>query len=143
METMQVRPKWLVWVALAALAWNLIGVAMFVMQIGLDGERLAALDAGQRQVRLTTPGWVDAAFALAVGGGVSGALGLLLRRAWAVPMFAWSLLGLLVQIAGVYAATPAWAVYGPAGLAMPALLLAIALGLWLLARKAARRGWLR
>ncbi|HRF84429.1 MAG TPA: hypothetical protein PLO34_08405, partial [Pseudoxanthomonas sp.] len=76
-------------------------------------------------------------------GGVLGALSLLLRRRWAVPMFAISLLALLVQMVGGYAVTPAWAAYGAAGLAMPALLLVVALLQWNYARRCRVRGWLR
>ena len=68
---------------------------------------------------------------------------LVLRRRWAVPMFQVSLLGLLVQMVGAYAVTPAWAAFGPAGLAMPALLLVVAVALLLYARRAREGGWLR
>ena len=54
-----------------------------------------------------------------------------------------SLLGLLVQMVGAYAVTPAWAAFGPAGLAMPALLLLVAVALLLYARRAREGGWLR
>ena len=137
------RPRALVWVAIAALVWNLIGLAMFWMQVTMDPAQLATLPQPQREVHLATPGWVNVAFAFAVLGGVLGALALLLRRRWAVPMFQVSLLGLLVQMAGAYLVTPAWSAYGPAGLAMPVLLLAIALALLFYARRCAARGWLR
>ncbi|KAF1694583.1 hypothetical protein CSC64_03995 [Pseudoxanthomonas koreensis] len=131
------------WVAILALVWNLIGLAMFWMQVTMDSARLATLPAPQQQVYLATPGWVNVAFAFAVIGGVLGALGLLLRRRWAVPMFQVSLLGLLVQFVGAYLVTPAWQAYGAAGLAMPVLLLVIALALLFYSRRCTARGWLR
>jgi len=137
------RPKAYWAVAALALLWNLLGLAMFVVHVTTDEARLAALDEAQRRIHLATPGWVTAAFGLAVAGGVLGALGLLLRRRWAVPMFGVSLLALLAQVAGTFLATPAWAVYGPAGTAMPALLLLVALALLAWARRCAARGWLR
>lgn len=142
-QTGPVRPRAFLVVAVLALVWNLIGLAMFWMQVTMDPARLATLPAPQQQVYLATPGWVNVAFAFAVIGGVLGALGLLLRRRWAVPMFQVSLLGLLVQCVGAYLVTPAWQAYGPAGLAMPALLLVIALALLFYARRCAARGWLR
>lgn len=137
------RPRYFWWLAGAALLWNLAGVAMLLVQVGMDAQGLAALDAGQRRIREATPGWVDAAFAVAVTSGVLGALGLLLRGRWAAPLFGVSLLAMLVQLGGGYATTPAWEVYGPAGLAMPAILLVIAVALWGYARRLARSGWLR
>ena len=138
-----VRPRAYWWIAVLALAWNLIGLAMFFAQAMLDGEQVLQLPEAQRAVHLATPGWVNLAFAFAVIGGILGALCLLLRRRWAVPMFAISLLALLVQVIGTYLVTPAWVAYGAAGLAMPVLLLGVALLLWDYARRCAARAWLR
>lgn len=129
-------------IAALALAWNLIGVAMWYLQATVSAERLALMAEPQRRVHEATPGWVDIAFAVAVFAGVLGALGLLLKKRWAGTMFLLSLIGLLVQLIGAYAATPAWAAYGAAGLAMPAVLLAIALFLLWYANRAQARGWL-
>lgn len=136
------RPRSFWIIAVLALLWNLIGIAMFYMQIAMTPEQLAAMPAEQRAVYDATPSWLNAAFAVAVFGGALGALGLLLGKRWAVPMFLLSLLGLLVQMLGAYAVTPAWSAYGAAGLAMPILLVAIAVFLWLYSRKAAARGWI-
>lgn len=136
------RPRSFWIVAVLALLWNLIGIAMFYMQVAMTPEQLASMPAGQRAVYEATPSWVNGAFAVAVFGGALGALGLLLRKRWAVSMFLLSLLGLLAQILGVYAVTPAWSAYGAAGLAMPILLLAIAVFLVVYSRKAAARGWI-
>lgn len=136
------RPRSFWIIAVLALLWNLIGIAMFYMQIAMTPEQLAAMPAEQRAVYDATPSWLNAAFAVAVFGGALGALGLLLGKRWAVPMFLLSLLGLLVQMLGAYAVTPAWSAYGAAGLAMPILLVVIAVFLWLYSRKAAARGWI-
>lgn len=129
-------------IATIALLWNLLGLAMFAMQVTMSPEALAALPAEQRQVYEATPMWINAAFGVAVVAGVLGAVGLLVRRRWAALLFAVSLVALVVQVLGAYLVTPAWAAYGAAGLLMPALLLAIAAALWSYARKAAARGWL-
>lgn len=141
-DTVSVRPKSFWIIAIAALLWNLLGVAMFCLQVTLSPETMAAMPAEQRQVYEATPSWLNIAFAAAVFGGVLGALGLLLKKRWAVTFFLVSLLALLVQVVGTYAVTPAWQAYGPAGLGMPVLLIVIALLLWVYARKATIRGWL-
>lgn len=124
------------WIAFAALAWNLLGLLAFAMQFTMSAEQAAALPAADRAVHDATPAWLMAAFALAVGGGVLGSVGLLLRRRWAVAAFAVSLGALLVQVAGGYLATPLWRASGMAGAAMPALLLLVAVLLLRYARRA-------
>lgn len=129
-------------VAILALLWNLLGAAMCAVQIGMTPEMIAAMPLEQRQVYEATPSWLNAVFAVAVAGGVLGAVGLLLKKRWAVPFFALSLLALVVQVVAAYAVTPAWSAYGPPGLVMPVLLLLIAAFLWWYARKAAAQGWI-
>ena len=129
-------------IAVFALVWNLIGVAFWYLQVTMSAEQLALMTAPQRQVYEGTPGWINIAFAVAVFGGVLGALGLLMKKRWTSTMFLLSLVALVVQIIGAFVATPAWAAYGPAGLAMPAVLLVIALFLLWYANKAKARGWL-
>ena len=129
-------------VAIFALVWNLIGVAFWYMQISMTPDRLASMSEPERQIYEATPSWINIAFAVAVFGGVLGALGLLMKKRWAGTMFLLSLLSLLVQMIGAYVVTPAWAVYGPAGLVMPAMFILIALFLLWYANKAKARGWL-
>lgn len=129
-------------IAVVALLWNLLGVVMFVMQVGMTPEQLAALPADQRSLYEAAPPWVNIAFGVAVFGGVLGALGLLMKKRWAVLMFLLSLLALAVQVVSVYATTPAWQVQGPSGAIMPVVLVLIAVFLWWYARKAAARGWI-
>ncbi len=129
-------------IAVAALLWNLLGTVMFVQQVIMTPEALAALPEAERAMREAAPGWINIAFGVAVFGGVLGAIGLLLKSRWAVLMFGLSLVGLVVQLASVYALTPAWQATGPAGVAMPIVLVLIAIFLWWYARKAAARGWI-
>ena len=115
---------------------------MWYLQVNMSAEQLAAMTEAQRQVYEATPGWLNIAFAVAVFAGVLGALSMLLKKKWAATMFLLSLIALLVQMIGAYVVTPAWSAYGPVGLVMPAVLLAIALFLLWYANKAQARGWL-
>ena len=144
MNTTSVVPRrWTYWViAFVALVWNLIGLAMFVVQVRLTPGMVAAMPAAQQQVHAATPAWVNIAFGVAVVFGVLGSLALLLRKRLAPALYMVSLLAIVVQMAGAYAVTPAWQAYGPAGLAMPAMLVVIAVYLYWYARKAAGNGWL-
>lgn len=141
--TMEIpRSKGFWFVAIIALLWNLLGVAMFWMQVNMSAEGLAAMTKQQRQVYEATPMWLNVAFAIAVFGGVLGALGMLMGKRWAVTMFFVSLLALLVQTIGAYLVTPAWTAYGAAGLVVPVILIIIALLFWRYAQKCVVRGWL-
>lgn len=135
-------PKSLWIIAVLALLWNLLGLAMFVMQVTLSHEALAAMPVAQREVHEATPAWINVAFGLAVASGVLGAVGLLMRRRWVVAMSALSLAALAVQLLGAYLVTPAWASSGAAGLGLPVLLVVIAFALLAYARNVASRGWL-
>ncbi|MGY0634653.1 hypothetical protein [Luteimonas sp. A478] len=125
-----------------ALFWNIVGVVMFIMQTGITPEQVEAMAPGRRLVYEAMPDWLTIAYAVAVFAGVAGSFGLLLRRAWAVPAFALSLLAVTLQMAGVYIFTPAWQVSGAAGLPMAVLLIGIATALVWYARRAAKRGWI-
>lgn len=144
MNTANVSPRrWTFWViAFVALVWNLIGLAMFVVQVRLTPEMVAAMPAAQQQVHAATPAWINIAFGVAVVFGVLGSLALLLRKRLASPLFLVSLLAIVVQVVGIFVATPAWQAYGPAGLAMPLMLVVIAAYLYWYANKAAAKGWL-
>lgn len=129
-------------IATLALVWNLLGVSMFCIQYIATPEQIAMMPPEQRQILEATPTWINVAYAVAVFGGVLGAVGLLMKKRWAVTFFLLSLVGLVVQMLGTFLVTPAWTLLGPAGLAMPALVLVIALFLLSYARKAAARGWI-
>jgi hypothetical protein len=58
------------------------------------------------------PAWLTAVWAIAVWGGLAAALGLLLRRRWAVWLFAASLLALAISTA-YNAASGGFAIMGP------------------------------
>ena len=129
------NPRTHLWIAGAALLWNLLGLLAFAMQVSMSPEQVAALPAADRAVHDATPAWLTMAFAIAVGGGVLGSIGLLLRQRWAAAAFAVSLLALVGQIVGGYLVTPAWQASGAAGAAMAALLLVIAVALLWYARR--------
>ena len=135
--------RWTFWViAFIALLWNLIGMAMFVMQMQLTAEMIAAMPAPQREVYAATPAWINLVFGAAVVSGVLGAISLFMKKRWAVPLFLISLVAIAVQLLGAYLVTPVWQASGAAGLALPVMLVVIALYLWWYARDAAAKGWI-
>lgn len=122
------RPGGLYWtVAVVALVWNLIGVATYLGSV-----------MGETATAPAMPAWVTGAYAIAVFGGTFGAVGLLLRKAWAVPLFALSLVAVIAQWGYILIAME----MEPAGLVLPVLILLIAAYLLWAAISAKNKGWL-
>jgi hypothetical protein len=135
-------PRWFTITAVVAVLWNLLGVSAFVMQMLMTPEMLAQLPEAQRELYESTPVWVTAAFAVAVFGGVLGSLGLVLRKVWSL-LFLWlSLFAVLAQNAHGLLMSNALEVLGPQSLAMPALVIVVAVLLVMMARSANTRHWL-
>jgi hypothetical protein len=81
------------------------------------------------------------ATAVAVLGGALGCVGLIMRRRWATPLLIASLVGVVLQDISLFAMSGKAAVPS-AAFVLQGLVLLIAIGLVLLARRAAARGWL-
>ena len=88
------------------------------------------------------PTWATAAFAVAVWGGALGTLALILKKAWALPVLAASLIGIVVQMYHSMFVSSAMEVYGPGKFIMPIMVLAIGFYLVWLARSAKAKGWI-
>lgn len=137
------RPGWFWIVAVAALLWNLVGLSMFAIHYTMGPEELAALPEGQRRMLGEVPAWAWIAYAVAVVAGTLASIALLLRRRLAVALFWISLVGvLLLQVLWTMVLSGAPAVLGAGSMAMPVLVVVIAVLLVLFSRHAARRGWI-
>ncbi len=135
-------PAWY-WVAAAAAGvWAVVGCAAYLTQVSMGPAELARLPADQQAVWRETPRWIMGLYAVATWSGLVGATGLLLRRAWARHAFLASALGVAAQFTASVASTTLLARMGYASLAFPLFIFAVALGEYLFARWAARRGWL-
>ena len=99
------KPSTAYWVIAATLlAWNLLGLYMYYGQSTATPESFANAGYSADQVNfvMAEPVWAHAAYAIAVNAGVLGAILLLLRKAWAVPLFVLSLIGALLQDLDAY-----------------------------------------
>lgn len=138
---MNTAPKWFLPVAVIALLWNLLGCMAYLGDAMMTPEDIARLDAAQQALRAERPAWSVAATAVAVWGGAAGSLCLILRRRWATPLLIVSLLAVIAQDISLFVLGSAAA--DPIAMTLQGLVLLIAIGLVLLARKASRLGWLR
>lgn len=135
-------PKWFVVVAIVALLWNLLGCFAFVSDLQISPQDLAKLSPAQQALYNARPGWAVAATALAVFGGSLGCIGLLLRKKWAFIVLLLSLVGILTQDFGLFVLVNGASLAGPVAVVLQTLVLAIAIGLVFLSRRAIARGWL-
>jgi hypothetical protein len=138
------RPTTIFWIAGgAALIWNLFGLIVYFMQVSASPEELAATyNQEQIDLILNTPKWATSAFAIAVNAGVLGSLFLLLRKAWALPMFVVSLVAVLVQNLNSFVLTDTIALFGTTPVIIQSVIVAIAVLLVWYSRSAKDKGWL-
>jgi hypothetical protein len=134
-------PAWFWIVALLGLLWELFGVAMYLMHVGVLPNSQEMSEA-ERSLMQSSPTWVTGLFAIGVFAGALGALGLVLRRRWARPLLILSLVAVILQFGGWLLATDAISVIGPSVFAMPAVIVLVAILLAWLASVGVRRGWL-
>jgi len=126
----------------AALVWNLIGIIFYVGQVTMTPEALAKMTEAQQEFFNMTPTWATAAFAIAVNAGALGSLFLLLRKTWAVPLLAISLLAIIVQDIDAFVMRDAFSILGVNALIIPSMVFVIGIALLLYSRAAKARRWL-
>lgn len=137
------RPTTLFWiVGGAALVWNLIGLVFYFSSVTMTPEALAGFTQEQQDFFNATPKWATSAYAIAVNAGVLGSLFLLLRKAWAIPLFILSLAGVLVQNFYAFVLANGLEVWGSDGVMLPAIVIIIAIGLVFYSHTAKNKGWI-
>lgn len=139
---MNKAPNWFIVAAVIALFWNLIGAAAVIMNFMITPETLAAMAPEQQLMYADTPAWSSYASLVAVFAGALGCVALLMKKAWATPLFMLSIFGLLVQNVGIFVIVDAIAILGISVLIMQGLVALIAIGLYFLAKMAFKRSWI-
>lgn len=134
-------PKWFGPVAIAALLWNLLGCVAYIMDVTMSPERLSQLTAAQQALYAARPAWSVAGTATAVWFGAVGSLGLMLRKTWATGVLVLSLIGVVVQDLWLFGLSGSAASAGAVAFVLQGLVLAVAIALVLLGRRAAANAW--
>ncbi len=144
--TPAVKTPWHLWVvAIVAVLWNLMGVVDFTMTETRNATYLKGLKPEQVDYILSFPLWSVITWAVGVFGGFLGSLLLLFRRRWAVPVFLFSIFGVILTSLYSHVISDFDKVMGGgAGLKIfSGVIFVIAVLLWLYARAMTRRGLLR
>jgi CHASE2 domain-containing sensor protein len=131
---MMPTPRYFFPVAIAALLWNLMGDAAYLMQVTADLSALAKSDPYTARMFAQMPKWAWAAYAIAVWGGTLATICLLLKRAVAAPLYAVSIVAIVVQFGHSFLRTDLLAVKGWITAIFPAVILILGIAQFLFAR---------
>lgn len=130
-------------IAVLILLWNLLGDAAYLMQATANLDEIALRDPVQAQAFRAMPGWVWAAYAVAVSSGTIGAVVLLMRRGWAWALFALSLVAVVIQFGWTFLGFHLLGAKGPSSAVIPLLIVAVALASTVYARRKRADGTLK
>lgn len=135
-------PGWYWAVAVLALLFELAGCFFYLVEVRMSAAEIAALPLDQAALLSARPEWYYAAFGIAVWVGLIGAIGLFLRKSWAVWALLVSLVAAVVQFSSVFIVPEMRAITPSDALFLPIVIIIIAYGVWQFSRLAGRRGWL-
>ena len=144
-DTLDPKPGFSYWIiGTVALLWNLLGVMAYVMQVSATPEQLAAAYTPEQvELLLAIPAWATSMTAIATTFGVLGSILLLLRRKLSTPVFAISLVALIIQNIYTFGMTETLTVFGTTPLLIQSAVMLIAVFLVWYSRQAGAKGWMR
>lgn len=134
-------PRWFRPVAVIALVWNLLGCAAYLADVSISPEQLSKMSPAQQALYAARPSWSVAATAIAVWFGAAGCLGLILRKNWATWLLLASLVGVVGQDLWLFVLSGSASAAGNVAFVLQGLVLAMSVGLVVLARRASSQGW--
>jgi len=119
-------PVWYWTVAVVALLWNVMGCVAFATELFAQEAAIKSWTAEQKEWAQSIPGWIYFVYGVAVISGVGGSIGLLMRKAWSIGLFAICLVTVIVQMVYTMIIAGGLQVLGPSALIMPALVISLA-----------------
>jgi hypothetical protein len=133
-------PRHLWAVGIVALLWNLLGAMDYIMTQTRNEAYMSQFTPDQLEFFYGFPAWLVAFWAVAVWGGVLGAVLLLMRRKLAVPVFLVSLLCMVVMSIHNYGFAGGAEIVGGTGFVFSVVIFVVALLLVIYSRRMAGRG---
>ena len=135
-------PVWFWVIAVVALLWNLMGCAIFSAELFAQEAFMEAMTEEQKEWVRTTPSWIYIVFAISVLTGLAGSVFLLMRKRISVPLFAFSLVAVVIQMGYTMLIAGGIEVMGPSGAVMPTLVTVLAIAWLMFGLFAKKKGWL-
>ncbi len=139
------KPTIWFWIlSIVFLLWNIMGFMSFLMHTFITDEAIALLPANEQALYGEYPLWTSIVFAIAVGGGLLGAIGLVMRKKWSKTLFIISIAAVIPQMVHNVFFTSAIDVYGVVqAVTMPILVAVIGVFLVWYSAFADRKNWLK
>lgn len=136
-------PAWFWIVGVLLLLWGLMGVVTYYMSFHMSPAALEAMTEYDRRLYTDRAPWFIVTYGVAVWGALLGTLLLLLRRAWARPVYLVSLIAVVVMFGWLFLGTDLIAVKGVlTATGFPIVIALIGLFQIWLAGAARQRGWI-
>jgi hypothetical protein len=142
-ETNTRVPRHLWIVGALSLLWNAVGAFDYTATQMRMESYMSQFTPQQLDYFYGFPAWAVAAWAIAVWSSLLGSLCLLLRKAWAVPLFGIAIAGMVFTALYNFVLTDGMALIGTGGAIFTAVIWLIAFSLLFYARAMAKRGVLR
>lgn len=140
-DTRAAVPGWYWAVAAGALLFEAAGCYAYLLEVMRTPAEVAALPLDQRRLAELTPIWITGAYGVAVWVGLAGAVGLLLRKRFAVVALLISLIAIVVQFGGIFLVPELRSSIPSDQLLGPIIIFVIAYALWQFAKLARKRHW--
>jgi len=135
-------PVWFRIVAVIALLWNLMGCAAFAAEMLIPEEMMKAMTPEAQEWAKGIPGWIYVVYFLAVSSGTLACIGLLVRKSWATPLFAVSLVSVVIQMGYTMFIAKGSDVLGTADKIMSLVVIVLAAVLLWLSMHARKQSWM-
>ena len=132
-------PRHLWIVGIVALLWSLIGAMDYLMTQTRNEAYMGQFTPEQLAFFYGFPTWLVATWAIAVWGGVGGAILLLMRKRLAVPVLLVSFLCMMATAIHNYGFSNGAEITGASGVFFSAVIFVVALGLFLYAKAMAKK----
>lgn len=138
------RAPWHLWlVGILALLWNAMGAFDYLMTQTENERYMASFTPEQLDYFYGFPAWLVAFWAIAVWGGLLGAVLLLARKRLAKPVFLASLVAMIITAIHNFLLTNGLEVMGATGAVFTVIIFLIAVGLVAYSSAMAKKGVLR
>ena len=120
--------------------WMLLGVLSFLNSEFMSAEATAALPQEIQDLMAATPMWMRVMYGVATLSGFVGGLGLVVRKAWSLPLLVGSLVAVVLQMGYWLFGMGAMEALGSGAAGMPSVVIILgAFGVWF-AMTAKKRG---
>lgn len=134
------RPKHLWVIGILALLWDSMGAFDYVMTQTQNEAYMSNFTPEQLEFFYNFPSWVVFFWAIAVWGGLAGAVLLLMRKRLAVPVLLTSFVSMVITAIHNFFIANGLEIMGTGGAFFSVAIFVIALALWLYARAMAEKG---